>query len=52
LKQPDEPNENGENDASHPLPPTVSMLTADLRALGITAGMTLLVHSSLKAIAD
>ncbi len=34
------------------LPPTMTSLTADLRSLGVTAGMTLIVHSSLKAIAD
>ncbi len=35
---------------SQPLPPTVSSLSADLRQLGVTLGMTLIVHSSLKAI--
>lgn len=34
------------------LPPTMSSLAADLRDLGITSGMTLLVHSSMKRIAD
>jgi aminoglycoside 3-N-acetyltransferase len=37
---------------TEPLPPTVSSLTADLCALGVAAGMTLIVHSSLKAVAD
>ena len=33
------------------IPPTVSSLTANLRALGVVPGMTLIVHSSMKAIA-
>lgn len=35
-----------------PVPPTMSSLAADLRALGLTAGMAVIVHSSLKAIAE
>ena len=33
------------------IPPTVSSLTVNLRALGVVPGMTLIVHSSMKAIA-
>jgi aminoglycoside 3-N-acetyltransferase len=43
-----EPADLGRN---QPLPPTVTSLTADLRALGVEPGMTMLVHSSLRAIA-
>lgn len=40
------------HEQAEPIPPTVSSLTADLSALGLTSGMTLIVHTSMKAIAD
>jgi aminoglycoside 3-N-acetyltransferase len=39
------------NPPSQALPPTVTSLSADFRRLGVTPGMTLIVHSSLKAVA-
>ncbi len=40
------------NETQVPLPPTVTSLTTDLRALGVVPGMSLIVHSSLSAVAD
>jgi aminoglycoside 3-N-acetyltransferase len=52
MMQPTAPaSDPAEHGSNQPLPPTVTSLTADLRALGLEPGMTVLVHSSLRAIA-
>jgi aminoglycoside 3-N-acetyltransferase len=39
------------DEQAEPIPPTLSSLTANLRSLGLASGMTVIVHSSMKAIA-
>lgn len=39
------------DEQAEPIPPTLSSLTADLRALGLASGMTVIAHTSMKAIA-
>ncbi len=38
--------------AAQPIPPTLTSLAAGLRNTGVAAGMTLLVHTSFKAVAE
>lgn len=51
MQPPPSDSEQASHDENQPLPPTETSLAADLRALGLEPGMTVLMHSSLRAVA-